>query len=190
MPLEVIIARFGYPALVIGLFLEGETVLVLAAFMAHHGYLDLPLVILLGCLVGFISDQFFFWLGRTRGSQFLENRPAWQAQAEKAKSLLNRNSNFLFIALRFMYGLRTILPFMIGMSKSDPKKFALLDLIGAFLWALTYGLAGKLIGHVMQIIFEDVEEHEPAIAIGIILVGIGVWLYRRYKNNSKAEKHI
>src|SRR6186713_2518855 len=103
MPLEVIIARFGYPALVIGLFLEGETVLVLAAFMAHRGYLDLPVVILLGCIVGFVSDQFFFWLGRTRGSQFLENKPAWQKQTEKAKSLLHRNSNLLFPALRFMY---------------------------------------------------------------------------------------
>lgn len=190
MPLEVIISRFGYPALVIGLFLEGETVLVLAAFMAHRGYLDLPLVILLGCMVGFISDQFFFWLGRTRGSQFLEKRPAWQAQAEKARSLLNKNSNFLFIALRFMYGLRTILPFMIGMSKSDPRKFALLDFIGAFLWALTFGLAGKLIGHLMQAIFEDVKEHELAIAIGIILVGSCIWLYKRYKNDSETEKLI
>jgi membrane protein DedA with SNARE-associated domain len=190
MSLEILLARFGYPALVIGLFLEGETVLVLAAFMAHRGYLNLPLVILLGCLVGFISDQFFFWLGRTRGSQFLKTRPAWQLRAEKARLLLNKNSNFLFVGLRFMYGLRTILPFMIGMSKSDPKKFALLDFIGAFLWALTFGLAGKLIGHLMQIIFQDVEKHEPAIAIGIILVGIGIWFYRRYKNNSEAEKHI
>lgn len=185
MPLEVLIARFGYPALVIGLFLEGETVLVLGAFMAHRGYLDLPVVILLGCVVGFISDQFFFWLGRTRGSQFLETRPAWQKQSEKAKSLLHRNSNFLFPGVRFMYGLRTVLPFMIGMSKADPKKFALLDFIGALLWALTYGLAGKLIGHVMQIIFEDVEEHEPAIVIGIILIGVCIWLYKRCKNDSR-----
>lgn len=184
MPLEVLLARFGYPALVIGLFLEGETVLILAAFMAHRGYLDLPIVILLGCLVGFISDQFFFWLGRTRGSQFLENRPAWQLQAEKAKLLLNRNTNLLFLSLRFMYGFRTILPFMIGMSKSDPKKFAFLDFIGALLWALAYGLAGKLIGHVMQIIFKDVEEHEPAIAIGIILIGSCIWLYKYYKKDS------
>jgi membrane protein DedA with SNARE-associated domain len=185
MPLEVIITRFGYPALVIGLLLEGETVLVLAAFMAHRGYFDLPVVILLGCIVGFISDQFFFWLGRARGIQFLESRPAWQRQTEKTKLLLHRNSNLLFPGLRFMYGLRTILPFMIGMSKSDPKKFALLDFIGAFLWALAYGLAGKLIGHAMQIIFEDVKEHEPAIAIAIILIGSCIWLYKHYKNDSR-----
>lgn len=182
MSLESIVTQFGYPALVVGLLLEGETVLVLGAFMAHRGYLDLPLVILIGCAVAFASDQFFFWMGRTQGSRFLENRPAWQPHVERARSLLSRNTDLLFLGVRFMYGLRTVLPFVIGMSKLDPKRFALFDFIGAVLWALTFGLAGKLIGHVMEAVFEDVKEHELAIALAIILVGAGVWLYYRYTN--------
>ena len=51
----------------VGLLLEGETMLVLGAFMAHRGYLSLPIVIVIGWLVAFTSDQFFFWLGRTQG---------------------------------------------------------------------------------------------------------------------------
>jgi hypothetical protein len=34
----------------------------------------------------------------------------------------------------------------------------------------------------MGLIFEDVKEHELAIALGIILVGAGVWLYYRYND--------
>ena len=180
MSLATIISQFGYPALVLGLLLEGETVLVLAAFMAHRGYLNLPIVILLGCLVSFASDQFFFWMGRVRGSQFLEKRPAWKFHVERAKLLLGRNTVLLFLGVRFMYGLRTVMPFVIGMSEFDPKKFMLWDFIGSFLWALTFGLAGKLIGNIMGAIFEDVREHELMIAIGIILAGVGFWLYRRY----------
>jgi membrane protein DedA with SNARE-associated domain len=180
MTLETIVVQFGYPALVIGLLFEGETMLILGAFMAHRGYLNLPLVIFLGCMVAFASDQFFFWMGRTKGNQFLENRPAWKPHVEKAKSLLGRNTNLLFLGVRFMYGLRTVLPFVIGMSKSDPKKFAILDFIGAFTWALTFGLAGHLVGQFMGLIFEDVKEHELVIALSIILVGTGVWLYYRY----------
>ena len=185
MNLEAIVTQFGYPALVIGLFLEGETMLVLGAFMAHRGYLDLSLVILIGCIVPFASDQFFFWMGRLKGDQFLESRPAWKPHVEKAKSLLSWNPNLLFPGIRFMYGLRTVLPFVIGMAKFDPKKFAFLNLIGAFIWALTFGLAGHLIGQIMKLIFEDVKEHELAIALGIILVGIGVWLYYRYTDKRK-----
>ncbi len=180
MSLESIITQFGYPALVVGLLLEGETVLVLGSFMAHRGYLNLPLVIGIGCIVAFASDQFFFWMGRTQGSQFIETRPVWKPHVEKARSLLGRNMNLLSVGVRFMYGLRTVLPFVMGMSKFDPKRFALFDLLGAALWALTFGLAGKLIGHAMEAIFEDVKEHEVAIIIGIIVVGTIIWLYRSY----------
>jgi len=75
MNLEAFVTHFGYLALVVGLMIEGETMLVFGAFMAHRGYLSLPLVILTGFLVTFASDQFFFWLGRTQGSRFLEGRP-------------------------------------------------------------------------------------------------------------------
>jgi len=45
MSLEEIISNYGYAALLIGTFIEGETILVLAGFAAHRGYLDLPLVV-------------------------------------------------------------------------------------------------------------------------------------------------
>jgi membrane protein DedA with SNARE-associated domain len=83
-----------------------------------------------------------------------------------------------------MYGLRTVLPFVIGMSRLDPKRFALLDFIGAAVWALIFGLAGKFIGHLMGLIFEDVREHELLIAAGIILTGLLIWLYRRYAHRT------
>jgi membrane protein DedA with SNARE-associated domain len=181
MPIETLIAQFGYPALVVGLLLEGETVLVLAAFLAHRGYMNLPVVILIGGMVAFASDQFFFWVGRTRGSQFLNKRPAWKPHVEKARALLGRNASLLSLSVRFMYGFRIAMPFVMGMSRFDPKKFFMLNLIGAFLWALTFGLAGKLIGHIMGAIFEDVKEHELMIVTGIILVGLCVWLSRRNK---------
>jgi membrane protein DedA with SNARE-associated domain len=185
MTLETIVVQFGYPALMIGLLIEGETMLVLGAFMAHRGYLSLPLVILIGCIVPFASDQFFFWMGRLKGNQFLETRPAWKPHVEKAKSLLGWNTNLLFLGIRFMYGLRTALPFVIGMAKFDPKKFMVLNFIGACIWALTFGLAGNLVGQLMAGIFEDVKEHELVIALGIILMGAGVWLYHRYTDKRK-----
>jgi membrane protein DedA with SNARE-associated domain len=184
MSLETFLSQYGYPALIIGLLLEGETVLVLAAFMAHRGYLSLPLVILLGCLVSFASDQFFFWMGRTKGVQFLEKRPAWQPHVEKAQSLLHQNATLLSFGVRFLYGLRTAMPFAIGMSKFNARKFALLNLIGCLLWALLFGLAGKIIGHVMEAIFEDVREHELMIAFAIVLAGLAVGLYRWYANKA------
>jgi membrane protein DedA with SNARE-associated domain len=168
MTLETIISQFGY------------TVLVLGAFMAHRGYLDLPLVILIGFIVTFASDQFFFWMGRTKGNEFLETRLNWKPNVEKAKSLLRRNTTLLFLGFRFMYGMRTIMPFVFGMSKFDPKRFASLNFIGSLIWALIFGMAGYLFGQIMEVILVDMDKYELWIALGIALVGGSVWLYRRY----------
>jgi membrane protein DedA with SNARE-associated domain len=185
MSLENLITQFGYPALVLGLLLEGETVLVLAAFMAHRGYLELPWVILVGFAVTFASDQFFFWLGRTKGNQLLENRPAWKPNLEKARSLLGRNTTLLFIGFRFMYGLRTVMPLVFGISKFNPRRFAFLNFIGAFLWALIFGMAGYLFGQLMEIILADVGTYEHWIALGLVTSGAIVWFYRRYTLKAK-----
>jgi len=184
MGLEAIVTQFGYPGLVVGLLVEGETVLVLGAFMAHRGYLDLPIVIVTSFLIAFGSDQFFFWMGRTQGSAFLEKRPAWATNIEKARSLLlGRNTTVLFLGVRFMYGLRTVLPFVIGMSKVDPKKFIPLNMIGGFAWATLFGSAGYLFGQFMELLFGDIHRHEHWIVLGIILIGVCVWFVRH-----RAEK--
>ncbi|HQX16038.1 MAG TPA: DedA family protein [Anaerolineales bacterium] len=186
--LATIISQVGYPALVVGLLLEGETVLVLGAFMAHRGYLNLPLVILCGCVVSFGADQFFFWMGRAKGSQFIEKRPAWKPRIEKARSLLGRNMDLLSLGVRFMYGLRTVLPFTIGMSGFDPKRFALFDFLSSALWALTFGLAGKFVGHLIEAIFKDFKRHEAITIVGVIIIAGAVWLYHSWLGRKQGTR--
>ncbi len=187
MSLAIIISRFGYPALAIGLLLEGETVLVLAAFMARRGYLELPWVLLIAFLVTFASDQFFFWLGRKQGNLFLERHPGWKRNVERAKSLLKRNTTLLFLGFRFMYGLRTVLPFVFGMSQLSRRRFALLNFVGTLLWVLVFGLAGYLFGQLMEIVLVDVRKYEIWIALGIILAGVFVWSFRRYNSRRRDD---
>ena len=43
---ELLLHKFGYLAVVVGTFLEGETILVLAGFFAERGYLEFLLVVL------------------------------------------------------------------------------------------------------------------------------------------------
>ncbi len=188
MPIEHLISRFGYPALIVGLLIEGETVLVLAAYSAHRGYLLLPVVIIIACLVSFASDQFLFWLGRLKGVQLLEKRPDWLPRVEKARALLGRNSNVLSLGVRFMYGLRVVMPFVLGMSKLDPKRFALLNFIGALFWATMFGIAGYLFGHLMELILRDVSVYEHWIILFILIPGVLLWLVRWYRQQNTNHK--
>ncbi len=60
MDLLSIIENYEYAAILIGTFLEGETILVLAGLAAHQGYLVLTWVILAAFLGSLGGDQLFF----------------------------------------------------------------------------------------------------------------------------------
>jgi membrane protein DedA with SNARE-associated domain len=57
----------------------------------------------------------------------------------------------------------------------------LLNLIGAFLWSLFFGVTGYMFGQFMEVILMDVSKYEHWIFLTIVLAGTCFWFYRRYK---------
>jgi len=180
--LESLVSTYGYPALLIGTFLEGETILVIAGFLAHRGYLKLPWVIVFAFLGTFAGDQLFFWLGWTKGANFLMRRPSYRVRVEKAQNLLKKYQKLIILGFRFVYGLRTVTPFAIGMGKSDAKQFIVLNATGAMVWAMIVGSGGYLFGNVLEIIIGDINHYELEILTAMALVGCVVWLVHFYRH--------
>jgi membrane protein DedA with SNARE-associated domain len=185
MMVESFIETYGYLAILVGTFLEGETILVLGGFAAHQGYLALPWVILAAFMGTFCGDQIFFYLGRNYGAKILARRPSWQIRAEKAQKLLERFQTLLIFLFRFLYGLRSITPVVIGMSSVSKRRFFLINALGAFVWAVAVGSGGYLFGHALGVLMGDLKRYEIMILAVTSLAGASVWalhFYRRRKN--------
>ena len=75
MTIDSFIENYGYLAILVGTFLEGETILILAAFAAHRGYMHLEWVIAAAFAGSLCGDQLFFFLGRRHSERFLKKRP-------------------------------------------------------------------------------------------------------------------
>ena len=177
MSLESVIAHYGYWALIVGTALEGEAILVVAGYLAHRGYLQLPLVIAAAMFGTFVGDQVFFQLGRQSGEAFLARRPHWQAKADRARHLFNRHRIVLVMGFRFMYGIRTISPFVIGMSGFSRNLFMLLNAASATLWAIVIGGAGYFFGRVLEQVLNDAKHFERPIILAILGCGIAIWIW-------------
>jgi membrane protein DedA with SNARE-associated domain len=187
MSLEEIVTTYGYAAVGIGSFLEGETVLVLGGFAAHRGYLELHWVIFYAFLGTLIGDQLYFYLGRVMGKQALEKRPHWKSKSEKAFNLLDKHQTWVILGFRFLYGLRTVIPFIIGASHISPKRFLILNTIGAALWATVIGSAGYLFGSVLELILNDIKKYELLVFITLAVIGMVLWVIY-FKKKSSAKK--
>jgi membrane protein DedA with SNARE-associated domain len=190
MTFEHLISQYGYFALFIGTFLEGETTLIAAGFAAHLGDLKLTWVILVAFAGSLAGDQFFFFLGRIKGKTFLRKRPSWESKVKKVWTLLDRYRTLLMIGFRFMYGFRIATPFAIGLSNISAIRFFVFNVIGAAAWSIAVAFAGYLFGAAARAVIADVKKYEHWIVLGVLGAGALVWLvYFLRKRRRDRAKH-
>ena len=142
MTIADLIQSYGYLAVAVGTFLEGEAVLVLAGGAASLGHLSLPMVIVVATLASFAGDQLYFYLGRSHGAMLLARFPSLQARTVRACALLERHHIPVILSVRFLYGLRIAGPIAVGMSNVTWARFLMLNLVGAIVWAVAVASVG------------------------------------------------
>jgi len=174
-----LIESYGYLAVAVGAFLEGETVLALAGLAAYREYLDWRVVIVVATLAGFAGDQFYFHLGRHRGRQILARFPGAEQQAARFDALLARWHAPLIVGIRFLYGLRIVGPVLLGMGRVSAGKFFFYNLIGAAIWAPLVTGVGYLFGGMVEAVLHDIRQIEAWLFAAIVAGGVAGALVRR-----------
>lgn len=178
--MEQLIENYGYLAVLIGTFLEGETIVVVAGLAAKFGHLSLQGVVLAALVGTVLGDQLYFFLGRRYGKVILQKKPHWARRAERVDALIGRWDVWLVLGFRFMYGLRSIASFTFGMSRIDSKKFVVLNIVGAVIWAVTVACAGYLLGKGAELLMSDLQEF-PLLLAAVAAAGLSVWLLVRIR---------
>jgi membrane protein DedA with SNARE-associated domain len=185
MTLPQLLGEYGYLAVFVGSVLEGETILILAGFAAHQGYLSLTWVMALAVCGGTLGDQIFFFIGRHWGTALLRRLPALRGSAERVRRLLLLHHAWLIVGVRFMYGLRIVGPIVIGMSDVPARRFLIFNLIGAAIWAVTIAGAGFLFGQTLQVLLAQADHYEGLAAGLIVLLAVLAGLVHRFRSSNK-----
>ena len=174
-----LIDSYGYLAVFVGAFLEGETILAMAGLAANRGYLDFYTVVVVAMIAGFAGDQFYFFLGRRNGSRILARFPDAQARAHRFDAMLSRWHAPLIVAIRFMYGFRIVGPILLGMGRVPSWKFMVFNLVGAAIWAPLITAIGFVFGSLVQAVLADVQDYEIWLFVAVVGVSVvGVIVHR------------
>lgn len=180
-----LIATWGYAAVFAGAFFEGETVLIIAGFLASGGHLNLVSVILSGYLGGVAGDQFYFYVGRARGRLLIERRESWRPRLQRIESILARHGTLLMLGYRFMYGLRIVTPLVLGAFGVARLRFLAFNLLNAAVWAALIAGLGYAFGEVAARMFAQAQRYELAVVIVLALAGVGSWLFHRARERRR-----
>ncbi len=171
------IAQYGYAAVLVGSFFEGETVLLLGGLAAKLGHLQLVWVIAAAFVGTLCGDQLYFFLGRHFGRRWLLRKPHWRRKAARLDELIARWGVLLILVFRFMYGVRTVAILVFGMSDISIPRFAALNAMGALIWAIAVGSLGYFFGHGVDWLLQANTE-QRLIAMGMAaMVALALWWY-------------
>jgi membrane protein DedA with SNARE-associated domain len=179
MSLETWIAHYGYVATFLGGMVESETVVLLAGLAAHRGLLDVPGVIAAAALGTLSANQLLFHVGRLRGHVLLARFPRLKPRAARVLEFAHRHQHTLVLLYHFSVGIRAMTPFVLGMSRVRPVRFALLDTTVTVLWTSTLAVAGFWLGDALESWLPELERVEHLVVAALFGIGVLGWLARR-----------
>jgi membrane protein DedA with SNARE-associated domain len=177
-----------YSVVFLGCFFEGETSLTTSAFAAHRGYLEIIIVMLIALAATQSWDWLWFTIGRKNGKRFIEKKPKLKQKVKKIDTLLSKNPIPLLLGYRFLFGFRTAVPLVIGMSSVSRGKFLTFSLINTIIWDLLFSSLGYFFGAFLKANWKRIEDYEFEIMACILVSGIIIGLLLRYRSLNSIPK--
>lgn len=177
-----LIGQYGYLAVAVGCFVEGEIAILLGVLAFYKGYIGLEGVWIAATVGTLLGDFTWFYLGHLMGRPALARRPKWQDRVVHIEKLFYRYGAITMIVYHALYALRSLTPFVLGAIGVSTWRFIFYDLIGTLIWstvvvAIAYFLADaitRVLDHI-----HNLEQGLLAIAVLAALVGWLVYYLRK-----------
>ena len=130
-----LLPKYGYLAILIAAFWEGEVVLIAAGTLCGRGYLNWRLTILAAAIGGSAGDQIYFYAAHERAARAIKKSRRLSKWYPKVSKFVLRHSTVAVLLSRFAAGLRITIPLVCATVGMPPKKYSILSLVSGFAWA-------------------------------------------------------
>jgi membrane protein DedA with SNARE-associated domain len=130
-----LLPKYGYFAILIAAFWEGEAVLIAAGTLCGAGYLDWRLTILAAAMGGAAGDQIYFYAAHERAARLIQKSERLRRWYPRVSRFVLRHGTVAVLLSRFAAGLRITIPLVCATAAMPPRKYSTLNLLSAFAWA-------------------------------------------------------
>lgn len=184
-----LLKTYGYIILFAWSILEGEAGLIMAGLLSHSGEMNLYIAIFVAGLGGFAGDQIYFYIGRFNKAYVHKKFKGQRRKFALSHLLLQKYGWPIIFAQRYMYGMRTIIPISIGLTRYSAKMFAFINLLSAWCWATITIVPAWYFGEEILIVLHFAKEHWYFAAPFALIFGFSIIYYFK-KMTEKKEKNV
>ena len=174
----VYVILFGVVFLQIGVlpffFLPSNPFLFVCGAVWAASSLNISLLVVVLIAAAILGNLTGYWLGKTVGQAFFVDYLKWpnQAALDKTRVFYDKHGEKGFLVTLFLPVIRTVAPFLAGMTTMRLTSFARSTAAGSVIWVLVCVLAGYFFGNIPLI-----KNHLGAVTIGglgLVIVFFGL----------------
>jgi len=181
------LATYGY----IGLFLYslggGFVALIGAGVLSFMGKMDLSMSIMIAFIANALGDVLLFYMARYQKTMMMEGLRKHRRKLALSHVMMKKYGSWIILFQKFVYGIKTLIPIAIGLTKYDFKKFAILNVLSSAVWALVFGFGSFYSGNALVELAKIIGD-KPWIAPMILVVfGGGLWFYMEKATKKKVK---
>ncbi len=167
--MEELIREWGYIILFLYSFGGGFLALAVAGVLSYTGDLNIVASIIVAGSANFVGDQFLFTLARNNKQYAKTMMGKYGRKVALAHLLMRRYGSPVVFIQKYIYGIKTLIPLAMGLTKYSMKKFTLFNAVATVVWALVVGYASYYMGEVILNLADEFKTYGIAIVLVIIL---------------------
>ena len=171
------LSTYGYIALFIYSLGGGFLGLVAAGVLSYMGKMDLRLSISVAFAGNALGDVMLFWLTRYQKPMMMESLKKHRRKLALSHILMKKHGDWVIFIQKYIYGLKTIVPIAIALTKYDFKKFTILNIFAAAVWAVSFGIASYFFGAPLKAAAIFILHNKWLAPVILLTLGGVTWWY-------------
>ena len=175
---------WGY--LAVAFFSFGGSLFIVAAagVFSFLGHMDLTIALSIAIVANFMGDNFLFYLGKYQKKEITPYFAKHKRKIALATLIMRKYGILAIFIQKFLYGIKTLVPLSMALSKYDFKKFIFFNVFASIVFILTIGLSSYYASESIIAFFEVIKER-PWIAPLVLFSIIGLVWYTMERMTKK-----
>lgn len=166
---------------IFGLFMPGESLVLVAGFLAGQNVLDIRWLIATIAVAAIVGDTVGYELGRHLGRDWLRRHGARvgirEEQFARIDGFIARHGGKSVFASHFLHIFRALMPFIAGSNGMPYRRFFTFNAAGCVVWASIFGSAGYFFGESWPVIEKWIGRAGAVVGAVTVLVLVFVRLW-------------
>ncbi|KIM11491.1 MAG: membrane protein [Sulfuricurvum sp. PC08-66] len=171
------LATYGYIALFLYSFGGGYVGIVAAGILSYLGEMNIVISIIVATTANFLGDTMLFYMGRYNKPMLNPYLIKHRRKFALSHILIKRFGDAIIVFQKYIYGVKTLVPIAIGITKYPFGRFTIINALASILWGIAVGLSSYYAGSVLVPYVEYIGAHYYYLLLFLAAIGGSVWLY-------------